>query len=77
MNGLRLGVSSDILPYSTEQVLDADYRLNKFVLGTVGSAARGLFWGGLAALFFVRKQRVVFYGAGFGAGLSVFSELIK
>lgn len=75
MNGLRLGVSSDILPYSTQQVLDADYRLNKFVLGTVGLAARGLLWGGLAALFFVRKQRVVFYGAGFGAGLSVFNEL--
>jgi len=47
------------------------------VLGTVALAAKGLLYGGLAALFFIRKQRVVLYGAGFGAGLSVFNELNK
>jgi hypothetical protein len=77
MNGLRLGVSSDILPYSTEQVLEADYRLSKFVLSTVELAGKGLLLGGALSLFFLRKTPVIFYGAGFGAGLSVFHELSK
>lgn len=77
MNGLRLGVSSDILPYSAQQVLDADYQLNKFVLSTVGLAGKGLLLGGLLSVFFLRKQRVLFYGAGFGAGLSIFQTLSR
>jgi hypothetical protein len=53
-------------------VLNADYRLNKFLLGTVSFATKGLAYGLLASLFFLRKQRVIFYGAGFGAGLAFF-----
>lgn len=77
MSGLRLGVSADILPYSTQDILDADYRLNKFLLGTVSCATQGLALGLIGSLFFVRKQRIVFYGAGFGAGLSFFQEFKK
>jgi hypothetical protein len=77
MSGFRLGVSSEILPYSTEQILDADYRLNKFLLGTVNLAAKGLAIGLIGSLFFIRKQRVIFYGAGFGGGLSFFHEFNK
>jgi hypothetical protein len=77
MSGFQLGVSAQILPYSTQEVLDADYRLNKFALGTVSLAGKGLLYGALASLFFLRKQRVVFYGAGFGAGLGFFHEFWK
>jgi len=77
MSGLRLGVSKEILPYSTEEILAADERFNKFLLSTVGLAFKGLAVGGLCSLFFLRKQRVVFYGAGFGAGLSFFHEFKK
>lgn len=72
MSGLRLGVSADILPYSTQEVLDADFRLNKFLLGTVSYASQGLALGIIGSLFFLKKQRIVFYGAGFGGGLALF-----
>jgi hypothetical protein len=72
MSGLRLGVSGDILPYTKEEILGADLRLNKFLLGTVWLAAQGLAVGALA-----RKQRVIFYSAGFGGGLSFFNEFKK
>jgi hypothetical protein len=77
MSGFRLGVSADILPYSTQEILDADYRLNKFLLGTVSFGAKGLALGLIGSLFFLRKQRVIFYGAGFGAGLAFFHEFKK
>ena len=35
MNNLRLGVSKDIVPFSTSQILEADRKLNKFVISTV------------------------------------------
>lgn len=73
----RLGVSGDVLPYTTEEVLNADYRLNKFVLSTVGLAGKGLLVGTALSLFFLRKQPVMFYGMGFGIGLSVFHELSR
>jgi len=72
MSSIRLGVSSDILPFTNQQILEADYRFNKFILSTVGLAGKGLFYGAIASLFFARKSRIVFYGAGFGAGLSFF-----
>jgi hypothetical protein len=77
MSGLRLGVSADILPYSNQEILDADYRLNKFLLETVSYAGKGLALGIIGSLFFLRKQRIVFYGAGFGAGLSFFHGVKK
>lgn len=77
MNTIRLGVSSDILPFTNQQILDADYKFNKFILSTVGLAAKGLVYGAIASLFFVRKTRVIFYGAGFGGGLSFFQEFKK
>ena len=77
MSGLRLGVSADILPHTTQEVLDADYRLNKFVLSTLGSAVKGLTLGAVASVFFTKRQRVALYGAGFGAGLSIFHEFSK
>ena len=77
MSTLRLGVSADILPHSTEDILHADYRFNKFLLGTVCLAAKGLAVGAFASLFFLHRTRVVFYSAGFGAGLSFFHEFKK
>lgn len=77
MNGLRLGVSADVLPYTTDAILDADYRFNRFVLGTAALAGKGLILGGVCSLFFLRKTPVVFYGMGFGVGISVFHELIR
>lgn len=77
MNGLRLGVSSEILPYSREEVLNADLKFNRFVLGTAALAGKGLLLGGVCSLFFLRKTPVLFYGMGFGIGLSVFHELAK
>jgi hypothetical protein len=77
MSGLRLGASKDILPYTTEDILNADYKLNNFVLGTFGSTAKGLLTGALLSVFFLRKGRVIFYGAGFGAGLNIFHQLKK
>ena len=76
MNG-RLGVSSEILPYSREEVLGADLKFNRFVLGTAALAGKGLLLGGVCSLFFLRKTPVLFYGMGFGIGLSVFHELAK
>jgi hypothetical protein len=58
-------------------VLNADYQLNKFVLSTVGLAGKGLLLGGVLSLFFLRKQRVLFYGAGFGSGMSIFQALSR
>lgn len=77
MSGLRLGVSADILPYSTEEILEADFRLNKFLLRTVSYAAQGLALGVIGSIFFLRKQPVIFYSAGFGGGLSFFHEFKK
>ena len=77
MSQLRLGLSGDILPHTTEDILNADYRLNKFLLGTVSYAFKGLALGLVGSLFFLRKQRVIFYGAGFGGGLSFFHEFKK
>lgn len=77
MSGMRLGVSADILPYTKEEILGADLRLNKFLLGTVWLATQGLAIGALASVFFARKQRVIFYSAGFGGGLSFFNEFKK
>lgn len=58
-------------------MLQADYELNKFLLGTVSLAGKGLGYGLIASLFFLRKQRVIFYGAGFGAGLAFFHQFKK
>ncbi len=77
MSNLRLGVSKDILPYTTEQILDADRKLNKFVINTFQSGLKGLAIGVVASLFFARKQRIIFYSAGFGAGLNFFSTICK
>jgi len=77
MSNLRLGVSKDILPYTTEQILEADRKLNKFVINTVQSGLKGLGIGLVASLFFSRKRPIIFYSAGFGAGLSFFSTICK
>ncbi len=77
MSGHRLGVSADILPYSQQEILNADYRLNKFALSTLSLAGKGLLVGTVLSLFFLRKQPVIFYGMGFGVGLSVFHEIAK
>ena len=75
MNNLRLGVSKDILPYTTEQILEADRKLNKFAINTVQSGLQGLAIGVVASLCFAKKRRIIFYSAGFGAGLNFFSTV--
>lgn len=77
MSNLRLGVSKDILPYTTEQILDADRKLNKFVINTCQSGLKGLAFGVVASLFFARKNRIIFYSAGFGVGLNFFTTICK
>lgn len=77
MSNLRLGVSKDILPYTSEQILDADRRLNKFIINTCESGLKGLALGVVASLFFVRKSRIIFYSASFGAGLNLFTTIYK
>lgn len=76
-SNLRLGVSKEILPYTTEQILEADRKLNKFVINTLQSGCQGLAIGLVASLFFARKKPIIFYSAGFGAGLSFFSTICK
>ena len=77
MNNLRLGISADVLPYSKEDVLNSDYRFNRFVLSTAALAGKGFLFGGICSLFFLRKPPVIFYGLGFGVGVSIFHELVK
>ena len=77
MSNLRLGVSKDILPYTTEQILEADRKLSKFAINTVQSGLQGLALGVVASLFFAKKRRIIFYSAGFGAGLNFFSTICK
>ena len=77
MSNLRLGVSKDILPYSTEQILDADRKFNKFIINTFQSGLKGLAIGVVASLFFARKRPIIFYSAGFGAGISFFTTIYK
>ena len=69
---LRLGVSSQILPFTQEEVLKADYRFNKFVVNSVQNTVKGLFVGALASVFFKRKG-IIFYSAGFGLGYTYFT----
>lgn len=68
---LRLGLSSQILPYTNEEVLKYDYRFNKFVINTAQSALTGLAVGVVASLFFKRKS-VIYYCVGFSVGQQVF-----
>ena len=69
---IRLGLSKDILPYSQTEILDAEYKFNRFLVRTVQNAVAGLAVGAVASLFFKRKS-IIFYSAGFGIGYTVFS----
>lgn len=53
-------------------MLAADRRLNVFAINTFQSALKGAAIGALASLFFFRKGKVIFYSAGFAAGLNFF-----
>ena len=75
MNNLRLGVSKDILPYTTNQILEADRKLNKFAINTIQSGLEGLLIGTALSLFFAKKRPIIFYSAGFGAGLNFFTTI--
>jgi len=77
MSALRLGVSKDILPYTTQEILDADRKFNKFVINTFQSAFKGLAFGVVASLFFAKRRRIIFYSTGFGAGVTFFSTLCE
>jgi hypothetical protein len=57
--------------------LDADRKLNKFVINTVQYGLKGLGIGLVASLFFARKRRIIFYSAGFGAGFNFFTTICK
>ena len=75
MNNLRLGVSKDILPYTTEQILEADRKFNRFAINTIQSGLEGLVIGTALSLFFAKKRRIILYSAGFGAGLNFFTTI--
>ena len=53
---LRLGLSKEILPYSHTEVLDAEYKFNRFLVRTAQNAIAGLAVGVVASLFFKRKS---------------------
>lgn len=72
MSNIRLGVSKEILPYTQQQVLAADRKMNLFAINTFQSALKGAAIGTLASLFFFRKRKVIFYSAGFAAGINFF-----
>jgi len=44
------------------------------MLSTVKLGFKGLLYGSIISLFFIKKNRIIFYGTGFGAGLSFFQE---
>jgi len=69
---LRLGEDNKVVPYTTEEVLAADYKFNKFIINTGQLLGKGLLYGAVASVFFVRKRQIIFYSAGFGVGYSVF-----
>lgn len=69
---IRLGLSKEILPYSYPEILDAEYKFNRFLVRTAQNAIAGLAVGAVASLFFKRKS-IVFYSAGFGIGYTIFT----
>ena len=69
---LRLGVDKNIVPFTEQEVYDADIKFNKFVFNTAELAAKGLLYGAAASIFFLRKKPIIFYSAGFGVGYSFF-----
>lgn len=70
ISNMRLGVSSQILPFSNDEIVKYDYVFNKFVINTAQSALKGLAFGLAASLFFKRKG-VIFYSVGFGLGTQI------
>jgi hypothetical protein len=69
---LRLGLTKQILPFTREQVLLADYKFNKFLINTAQNALKGLVLGTVASVFF-KSKGIIFYSAGFGIGYTGFS----
>lgn len=69
---IRLGISQEIVPYTHAEILDAEYKFNKFLVRGVQNALTGLAVGTVASLFFKRKS-IIFYSAGFGFGYTLFS----
>jgi hypothetical protein len=72
LSRLRLGLSKDISPYTHTEVLDAEYKFNKFLVRSVQNTLAGLAFGAAACFFFKRKS-IIFYSAGFGLGYTIFS----
>ena len=50
-------------------------KFNKFIINTFQSGLKGLAFGLVASLFFARKQRIIYYSTGFGAGLNFFEAI--
>lgn len=71
---IRLGVSADILPYTHQEVLDAEYKLHKLMIGSAQSTLTGLAIGAVASIFF-RRPSIIYYCGGFGLGYTIFSNL--
>ena len=69
-SNMRLGISSEILPFTKDEVVKYDFMFNKFVINTAQSALKGLAFGLVASLFFKRKG-IIFYSVGFGIGSQV------
>jgi hypothetical protein len=51
--------------------LDADTRLNQFVVDNLTYAIKGLAIGSVLSLFFAKKQRIIGYSLGFALGISI------
>lgn len=69
---IRLGLSKEISPYTHTEILEAEYKFNKFLVRSVQNTIAGLAVGAVASLFFKRKS-IIFYSGGFGLGYTLFS----
>ena len=69
---LRPGISKQILPFTHQEIISADYQFNKFLINSVQNTLKGLAVGLAASIFFKRKG-IIFYSAGFGLGYTYFT----
>ena len=69
---LRLGVNRKIVPFSDQEIVDADIQFNRFVINTAQLFGKALIYGAVASIFFLRKRSIIFYSGGFGVGYSFF-----
>ena len=64
--------SSEIAPYTKEEIYKADVKMGRFLLDAAYYSAWGLLYGAVGSLFFIKKARIANYCLGFGFGYAVY-----